>query len=145
MEHFDAEVRDTPERVFARLADLRAYGDWLPGSANYRGTHEISPGPVAVGTTYVEPDPFGTREGEVTELDAPRRLAFVQTMLMRPAFLGWIGIELAYELTPHADHVHVRRTVVFTPRGSTKFAWPVIRRLFRRENARIMRALGDSG
>lgn len=145
MPSFERTVHGSAEDVYARIVDLRAYGDWLPKSAAYRGTEEISPGPMAVGTTFVERDPTGVRRGRVAELTAPRRVVFTQHLTPRPALLGGVDIEQTYELTPHEDHVHVRRTVAFTPQGALKVVFPVMQKLFVKENERIMDALEESG
>lgn len=142
---FEATVHDTPQEVFDRLADVRSYGDWLPRKGAYKGTQEVSAGPIAVGTTYVETDPMGTRHGRIAVLEAPTLLVFSQPMTMRPSLLGEIGIEVRYDLTPHDDHVHVRRTVDFAPGGPVKVAWPLVKRGFLAENRRIMRELEALG
>ena len=145
MRHFETTVHDSAERVFARLADLRSYHEWLPEEGAYHGTSEISPGPIAPGTTYVETDPMGVRHGQVTALEQPTHLAFSQPMTMRPAALGSIGIEAGYEISAHGEHVHVRRSVEFTPAGPVRLVWPIVRRMFVKENERIMDALSRSG
>ena len=48
------DIAASPEVVFDLVADLHDYGRWLPSTGDYEGTSEISPPPVAVGTTYVE-------------------------------------------------------------------------------------------
>lgn len=96
---FEADIAASAERVFALLADLRGYDRWLPGSRAFHGTVAISGGPIAVGTTYVEPGPLGTRHGLVTEMDRPTRLTFEQPMTLKPRFTGVIGIKLVHRLT----------------------------------------------
>ena len=61
--HFECDIKANAERVFGLLADLRDYDRWLPSSSAFKGTHRISEGPIGVGTTYVEPGPFGARHG----------------------------------------------------------------------------------
>ena len=145
MKHFDADVRGTAEQVWSRLADLRSYDEWLPRSGAFKGTGEISPGPIAVGTTYVERDPTGVRNGRVTELSKPTGLAFSQPHTMKPAALGTIGIEARYDLTQQGDRVRVRRSVEFTPQGPVKLVFPLVERMLVAENKRIMAALEASG
>ena len=145
MASFERTVHDTPERVYQRIIDLRAYGEWLPKSSAYRGTEAISPGPIEVGTTFVERDPTGVRRGRVAELDKPRRGVFSQHLTPRPALLGGVDIKQTYELTPHGDHVHVKRTVEFTPTGPLTVVFPLMQKLFLKENERIMDALEKSG
>jgi 3-methyladenine DNA glycosylase Tag len=65
-------------RVFSLLVELRNYDEWLPRSSAFRGTSEIFPGPIAVGTTYVERGPLGVRHGIVTHIVRPTELDFEQ-------------------------------------------------------------------
>jgi uncharacterized protein YndB with AHSA1/START domain len=139
--HWETDIRATAERVFSLLAELRDYDRWLPGSSAFRGTHRISEGPVGVGTTYVEPGPFGVRHGKVTEFEPPRRLAFEQPMTMRPRVFGVIGIRLWMTLTPDGDAVDVRRELQLDPSGPVKFLMPVVLGAFRSENVRLMKTL----
>jgi uncharacterized protein YndB with AHSA1/START domain len=138
---FEAEIRASIDRVFALLADLRSYDRWLPRSKAFHGTNHISRGPTVVGTTYVEPGPFGVRHGRVTELTAPTRLCFEQPMMAKPAALGVIGIRLTHVLAPTAGGVHLVRTLQHTPRGPIKLATQLLVTAFRTENKRMMKAL----
>ena len=56
------DIAASPEVVFDLVADLHGYGRWLPSSGDYEGTSEISPPPVAKGTTYVERSTTGGGE-----------------------------------------------------------------------------------
>jgi uncharacterized protein YndB with AHSA1/START domain len=138
---FDAEIRASADRVFSLLADLRDYDRWLPNSSAFRGTGSISDGPIAVGTTYVEPGPLGTRHGTVTELNRPLRLAFEQPMTLKPRVFGVIGIKLDHTLVPKGSSVHLRRTVELKPRGPVRLIMPLVTHMFRTENDRTMQAL----
>jgi uncharacterized protein YndB with AHSA1/START domain len=138
---FEAEIQASAEGVFALLSDLRAYDRWLPRSRTWRGTSHITSGPTRVGTTYVEPGPFGVRHGRVTEFDPPTRLGFEQPMTSRHRALGVIGIRLANTLTPHGRGVRLRRDLELEARGPARVAMPLLVAPFRAENARIIRAL----
>jgi uncharacterized protein YndB with AHSA1/START domain len=138
---FEADIRASANRVFSLLAELRDYDRWLPGSSAFHGTVTISEGPIAVGTTYVEPGPLGTRHGVVTELDRPTRLAFEQPMTLKPRIMGVIGIRLLHTLTPHEASVHLLRALELSPRGAIRLAMPLVVRMFRVENERMMRTL----
>lgn len=138
---WETDIRATAERIFSLLADLRDYDRWLPPSAAFRGTHEISEGPIGIGTTYVEPGPFGVRHGRVTEFAPPTRLCFEQPMTARPAALGVIGIHLVHTLARGAAGVRLSRTLRLEPRGPVRIATPLIVRAFRAENERMMAAL----
>jgi len=138
---FEADIHASAERVFSLLADLRDYDRWLPGSPAFHGTVAISEGPIAVGTTYLEPGPLGTRHGIVTEMDRPTRLAFEQPMTLKPRALGVIGIKLAHTLTPDGPYLHLLRALEITPRGPVRLVMPLLVGMFRAENERMMRTL----
>jgi uncharacterized protein YndB with AHSA1/START domain len=138
---FEADIGAQAERVFALLLDLRDYDRWLPPSAAFHGTTMISDGPIVVGTRYVEPGPFGTRYGVVTEADCPTRLTFEQPMTMKPRLLGVIGIRISHTLRPDAVSVHLQRTLQLSPRGPVRLAMPMVVKRFRSENERMMRTL----
>ena len=78
------DIAASPEVVFDLVADLHDYGRWLPSAGDYEGTSEISPPPVAVGTTYVEHSRQGVRHGIVIALARPDVIAFRQPMTLRP-------------------------------------------------------------
>lgn len=135
------EIAAPAERVFDVVVDLRGYGRWLDRSGEYGGTTDISTGPVAVGTTYVEPSGSGTRHGTVTELAAPTRVAFHQPMTMRPRLFGVIDIHAAYTLTATETGTRLERTVtVDLPWQLRPMALFVLAR-FRRESRRTILAL----
>ena len=138
---FEADIAAGAERVFALLADLRDYAQWLPTSSSFHGTTEISDGPIGVGTTYVERSPLGVRHGVVTVLVRPTRLDFEQPMTLRPRLLGSIGIRLSHTLTPAAGAVHLLRRLDIEPRGPVTLLMPLVLSAFRAENQRMMRTL----
>jgi uncharacterized protein YndB with AHSA1/START domain len=138
---WEVDIRASAERVFSLLSELRDYDRWLPRSAAFKGTTQISEGPIVAGTTYVERSPFGTRNGKLTELVPPTRLNFEQPMTMRPRIFGVIGIRLFHTLTPGVDTVHVLRLLQLSPRGPVRFVMPLVVRGFRAENERMIKAL----
>jgi uncharacterized protein YndB with AHSA1/START domain len=138
---WEADIRASAERVFSLLARLRDYDRWLPRSSSFKGTNNISEGPIGVGTTYTEPGPFGVRHGKVTEFVPPTRLSFEQPMTMKPQALGVIGIRLSHTLTPGVDSVHLLRALQIEPQGPVKFALPFVMLAFRAENARMIKTL----
>ena len=86
------EIAASPENVFDLICDLHRYDRWLPSVGDYEGTDEISPPPVAVGTTYVEHSTValsvaatagGARVMRTVELGVPRRLALVRSIVVR--------------------------------------------------------------
>jgi uncharacterized protein YndB with AHSA1/START domain len=139
--HFECDIKASAERVFGLLADLRDYDRWLPASSAFKGTHRISDGAIGVGTTYVEPGPFGVRQGQVTEFSPPTRLSFEQPMTLKLKAFGVIGIQLFHTLTQGAGSVHVHRQLRLEPRGLVRWTMSVIVPAFRAENERMMKAL----
>jgi uncharacterized protein YndB with AHSA1/START domain len=139
--HMEVDIEASAEEVFDAIADLRGYDRWLPHSSAFEGTTEISPGPIAAGTTYVEPGSTGVRNGTVAEFERPSRVTFDQPMTLKPQLLGTIGIRLRCTLTPEAGSVHVERDVTVDVPWRLKLAQPLVVRRIRTENERIMRAL----
>ncbi|HTU96154.1 MAG TPA: SRPBCC family protein [Solirubrobacteraceae bacterium] len=136
----DADIRCRAETIFDLIVDLRHQDRWLGKSSSFRGTNEISPGPVALGTTYREPGPFGVRNGTVTEFERPTRLAFHQPMTMR-LHAGTVDILMRYVLTPAAESTHVHRVVTIGIPRSLKLVQPVLLRAFTHESRRTLLAL----
>jgi uncharacterized protein YndB with AHSA1/START domain len=64
-----ADIRCPAEKIFDVITDFDGQDRWLAKSSAFRGTTAISSGPVTLGTTYVEPGPFGVRNGKVTEFE----------------------------------------------------------------------------
>jgi hypothetical protein len=139
--HLEAEIHADAESIFDAVVDLRGYDRWLPGSKAFPGIGNISPGPIAAGTTYVESGPKGVRHGTITEFRRPTRVTFDQPMTIRPGILGVIGIQSTYTLTPAGASTHVRRDVAITIPRPLQSVRPVVVRQFRREGERTMLAL----
>ena len=139
--HFEKSIRASAERVFGLLVELREYDRWLPRSAAFRGTSQISDGPIREGTTYLEDSPSGVRRGRVTRLLRPTQLDFEQPMHLKPRILGQIGIRLFHTLTPTTDGVHVLRRLELSPRGPMRAVMPLVVRAFRAENQRMLEIL----
>ncbi|NEI72262.1 hypothetical protein GR212_22005 [Rhizobium lusitanum] len=143
MESFvwETSIAASADDVFSLLADLRAYDRWLPNSTAYHGTLQISDEPIKVGTTYVEPGPFGTRHGTVTSLIRPGELDFEQPMTMKPRFMGTIGIQLFHRIAVEGETVRLMRRLELSFHGPVRFLKSPIIRAFMKENDRMMKAL----
>ena len=103
------------------IADFGNQERWLGKSSAFRGTHEISSDPVALGTTYREPGPLVVRNGTVTEFKPPTRLTSHQPMTGRLRT--------------------VRRTVTIEIPRSLALVRPVVVRAFAHESRRTRLAL----
>lgn len=105
------DIAASPEVLFDLVCDLHAYDRWLPSAGDYEGTSEISPPPVAVGTSYVEHSRRGVRRGTVIALARPDVMAFRQPMTLRPRFLGTIESTVSMSFAATATGTRVTRTV----------------------------------
>ena len=132
------------ERVFELIADLHGYGRWLPPARDYRGTSEISPPPVRVGTTYREASPSGVRSGVVTVIDPPRSVVFHQPMALRPRLAGTLDSTVTMSISAsdaEPGSVRVTRLVELGTPWWLAPLRPLIVRRYRDESARMLRAL----
>ena len=131
---FTIDIASPVERVFALIADLAKYHQWLPSSGLYGATTQVSDTPVMLGTTYVD-GKQATLHGRVTEFRPPAAIAFHQEARL---LLGRLSIDIRYRLEPRGAHTRVYRTT--TPRLSGVLALrrPMSVRLIRNENLRML-------
>lgn len=131
---FTIDIARPAERVFALIADLPNYHQWLPPSGLYGATTQVSDTPIRLGTTYVD-GKQATLHGRVTEFRPPFVLAFHQeARLLRSR----LAIDILYRLEPLGVNTRVYRTT--TPRlsGLLAFLRPMIVRSIRNENLRTL-------
>jgi uncharacterized protein YndB with AHSA1/START domain len=133
--HIDAP----PERVFAVLADWRAYGDWVVGSRHMRG---VDPGFPAAGTRFHHQVGIGplhlNDHTKVLEVDQPRRL--VLRAKARPVF-GTAIVDLRLEPEGGGTKVVMRED---PGDRLTAFAWlPLTHLLVRGRNVESLRRLKE--
>ena len=139
----EADICCPAEKIFDLIIDFRGQDRWLTMSSAFHGTTEISSDPVALGTTYTEPGPFGVRHGTVTEFERPVKITFHQPMTIR-LHAGTVDVTLRYTLTPGPDGAgvtHVARVVTITIPWQLKLVQPVLVRAFRTESTRTLVAL----
>jgi uncharacterized protein YndB with AHSA1/START domain len=136
----DADIDAAAEKIFDLITDFGGQDRWLPTSSSFRGTTLLSPGPVALGARYRESDPFGVRNGTVTEFEPPVKVTFHQPMTLR-LHAGIVDVTVAYTLTPAAGSTHVTRVVTLGIPRSLGLARPVLVRAFRAESTRTLLAL----
>ena len=135
------DIAASPESVFDLVADLHDYGRWLPSSGDYEGTSEISPPPVAVGTTYVERSRQGVRHGMVIAVARPDVIAFRQPMTLRPRLAGTIDSTVTMSVAATAKGARVTRTVELGIPRRIGFLRSVVVGRYARESERMLAAL----
>ena len=136
----EADIRCPAERIFDVITDFSGQSRWLATSSAFHGTTITSPGPVALGTTYREPGPFGVRNGTVTEFERPVKITFHQPMTMK-LHAGTIDVTVRYTLTPNVGSTHVTRAVTLGIPRSLRPLRPVLVRAFGQESRRTLLAL----
>jgi hypothetical protein len=137
----EADIGCAADRIFDLITDLRGQGSWLSQSSAFKGTENISTGPVTKGTTYREPGPLGVRDGVVTEFERPTVVTFHQPMTLK-LHAGALDITVRYTLTPHGrEATHVRRVCSLTLPAHLKVFAPVFVRAFRAESGRTLESL----
>ncbi|MGC5076165.1 SRPBCC family protein [Agrococcus sp. DT81.2] len=139
-------IVDAPiDAVFARLADIEGYNDWMPRKGSiFRTTEQTSPGEPQLGTTYVDRSAAGTTPGEIVAFERPTRLVYhwwEPGRGGRRVAEGWPGYELeaaseGSTLVRHGARVEVS--------GIRRLMMPVYRWLARRERAAVLEALQAS-
>jgi uncharacterized protein YndB with AHSA1/START domain len=136
----EADIRCSAQTIFDLIVDFRGQDRWLGKSSAFRGTRDISSDPVALGTTYREPGPFGVRHGTVIEFEPPSRVAFHQPMTGH-LHTGTIDVLMRYTLSAGPESTHVRRVVTIDiPRSLVLFR-PIVVRAFAHESRRTLLAL----
>ena len=136
----DTDIDAPAGQIFRLITDFGGQDRWLPRSSSFRGTTVLSPGPVALGTSYRESDPFGVRNGTVTEFEPPAKVAFHQPMTLR-LHAGTVDVTVAYTLTPGTGSTHVTRIVTLAIPRSLRLVQPLLVRAFRQESRRTLLAL----
>ena len=137
----EIEIVAPIDEVFDAIVDLRGYDRWLKGSKAFGGITDISPGPVALGTTWTEPSGSGVRHGTVTRFDPPTQVTFHQPMTLKPRVLGIIDITLGVTLAAVGPTVRVRRLVTIAIPWQLKLLQPFVARQFQVESGRTLSAL----
>ncbi len=116
------DVRRDIEGTFAELSAIERYPQWLPGVT---AAEQTSDGPLAVGTTFrlQLAGPTGPIDatGEVTELDAPKRL-----VVRASASAGQVAG--GFDLEPIEVGCRARVWMELELRGMYRFAEGLVRR-----------------
>ena len=140
------EARTTIDRpigdVFARLADLDAYGSWMHRTGLFRRAGKTSHGPLGPATAYFDATRMGTFHGQITDYQQPSRIAFSET-------LRWFGADLmearpAYRLEADRDRTIVHHIAEGELFGLMRLIKPVATLLARSERTRTLESLRRS-
>jgi len=131
--------------VFARLADIEGYNDWMPSRGSIRRlTEQTSPGEPGLGTTFVDTTTFGRTPGEIAEFEPPHTLVYHWWDRSRRGRLHMEGWP-AYSLEASGDGATlVRHHAKIVTHGIYRPATPVLRRIAVRERTATMEALKAS-
>jgi uncharacterized protein YndB with AHSA1/START domain len=138
-------VRAPIADVFARLADINRYDDWMPRKGSIlRRTEQTSLGDPELGTTFLDTTSFGDTPGEIVEFETPHTIVFHWWDTTRAGKVkaeGWPGYSLE---AVDPDTTLVRHRARLRTAGTYRLATPVLARIARRERAVTLEALATS-
>jgi uncharacterized protein YndB with AHSA1/START domain len=135
---FEMVIQRPVDAVFALIADLPNYDQWLPPSTLYGTVTQYSELPVHAGTHYVDQGRMSRMTGVVTEFEPPTRIAFRQTSVM---LFGALTVDVYYTLAAEGDATRVGRQVVVRSHGAYSLLEPVLLGQIRKESERILAAM----
>jgi hypothetical protein len=97
---YTSPINAPAELLFRLLSDLPNYGEWLPGSAAFGHTTDVTPYPVALGTRYHDGKPNEPGKdwwGTVTGFQPPGSLDFQHTIHVRQ-LSATVDVRIHYSL-----------------------------------------------
>jgi uncharacterized protein YndB with AHSA1/START domain len=138
-------IRAPIEAVFARLVDIDGHNAWMANTGTMlKHTRQTSPGPPAVGTTYVDETSQGAMPGEIVELEAPHTIVYHwwdRSRSDKLKFEGWPS----YHLRSSGDgETQVRHSAKLVPHGVWRLGTPIWRRFAVKERTTTIDALKAS-
>ncbi len=137
--HFTADIEGPSETIFALIANLIQYDQWLPRSRAFGAVTQVSPTPVGLGATYVDTGPSGAMHGSITDYQPSSRIAFRQSMPVKLLlFTGTLEMDIRYTLERVGQATRVSREVSFQLPGVLKAAQPIVVATVRRESERLL-------
>ena len=138
-------VRAPIEDVFARLVDIDGHNAWMADTRSMlKRTRQTSPGPPAVGTTFVDETSQGAMPGEIVELEAPHTIVFhwwEKSKSGRLKFEGWPSYRLQ---SSGEGETLVRHRGKLVSYGVWRLATPILRRFAIKERTITVDALKAS-
>jgi hypothetical protein len=142
---YTSSINAPAELLFRLLSDLPNYGEWLPGSAAFGHTTDVTPYPVALGTQYHDGKPNEPGKdwwGTVTGFQPPGSLDFQHTIHVRQ-LAATVDVCIHYSLEAGEGGTVVTRWLVLdvTMPVVLRPLRPLIITSFDKENVRTMAAL----
>jgi hypothetical protein len=142
---YAASVNAPAESLFQLLSDLPGYGEWLPGSAAFEQTTDVTPYPVRLGSRYHDGKPNQPGKdwwGEVTGFQPPGSLDFQHTIHVRQ-LAATVDVRIHYSLEAGDGGTVVTRWLVLDVTMPVVFRplRALITASFDKENRRTMAAL----
>lgn len=133
------------EEVFARLADIDSYSDWMPKTGSMlRRTRQTSAGAPTLGTTYLDETSFGPTPGDIADFQPPHTLVYHwwdESKAGRRKLEGWP----AYRLEARdGGTTLVRHHATLRTYGLYRLVTPVLRRIAKKERTATLEALAAS-
>jgi hypothetical protein len=108
---YTSHVEAPPGVLFELLADMPAYGRWLPGSPVFAKTTDVQPYPVQLGSRYHDGKPGEPGKdwwGTVTGFQPPGSLDFHQTIPV-PPLRATVDLHIHYSFEPQNASTRVTR------------------------------------
>jgi len=140
------EARTTIDRpigeVFARLADLDGYANWMHRTGLFRRSGQTSDGHLGPGTEYFDATRMGTFRGQVTDYEPPARIGFRETLRLFGSDLMEARPE--YLLKADRDKTIVHHIAEGELFGVMRLMKPVASLLARRERMQTVESLRRS-
>jgi hypothetical protein len=142
---YAVDIAAPPQQLFALLADMPNYGQWLPGSDAFGHTTDVDPYPVQYGSRYHDGKPGVAGKdwwGTVTGFQPPGSLDFQHT-ISAPQVRATIDVRIHYSLEPRDGATVVTRWLVLDISMPAVLLplRPLITASFDKENLRTLAAL----
>lgn len=102
----DVVINRPIEDVFARLADVSHYSDWMSHRGVFKESKQCSEGPLGPGTPYIDKGRMGTWRGNVVEFEPPKHILFKEQSRMFGRPMAEASMRYDLEQTPEGTLVH---------------------------------------
>ena len=138
-------VRAPIEDVFARLVDIDGHNAWMADTGSMlKQTRQTSPGPPAVGTTFVDETSQGSMPGAIVELEVPHTIVYhwwEESKSGKLKFEGWPSYRLQ---SSGEGETLVRHRAKLVSYGVWRLGTPILRRFAVKERTITVDALKAS-